>query len=203
MLLGILLSSLMYSQNITITNSYAKTALAKSDSIVKSIVGQSVFDKYVKSYKHLGFVNCKNSNDVLMFNYDDNFDCKPHIFTSWYYLIENSDTLLNFTLEANTDFNFENSHNDYYLKRLLGYAKVLNGQFSISHSKAKQIAIKNGLNKKDLSVNMDYDDNAAYRHGSNFWVAKCQIAKRCTILHIDPVDGKVLYKGEIFSISIE
>lgn len=191
-----------YGQSSSITNPYAKTALAKSDSILKSILGQAVFDKNVKSSKHLGFVNCKTSNDILLFNYDDNFDCKPHLFESWYYLVENSDTLLNFTLEAGADYRFDNSNNDYYLKRLPGYAKVLGGQFSISYSKARKLAIKNGMNNNDLSLNMEYKDKSGYKHGANFWVAKCKSEKSCTILHIDPVDGKVLYKGEEFLIHI-
>jgi hypothetical protein len=161
-------------------------------------MGRVIYDQFVKydeQYKF--FVHCRQADTLAILWLEDSIHCKPERYISHYCIIDGQDTLFHFALVAEADMDFTIREDGYNYYRLLAYKKLLEGEFVIPYQRAKEIALKKKIPLCNIELQLEYDKFGwkKYKNGKYYWTASTSDCDGCRLIHIDTLNGKILYKG--------
>lgn len=166
-------------------------ALKTCNAVVRDFFGDAIFKKHIQFDSSESFINCQQSDGIEMKDFGDSTCCLPNTYDMVYTLRENGETIFEFRMVSGSDMEFEHISTQSEAQ-LLGYKKLLAGNFPITYAKARAIAKKNGCTD-DMILELVYDEKGkADNLKSYYWEIENSFPQDRTVLvQIDPFSGKI------------
>ncbi|MFK7786148.1 MAG: hypothetical protein AB8B56_13585 [Crocinitomicaceae bacterium] len=172
---------------------YFEDDLAKNrcDSVLISIFGKELFSRNIQFDKGESTLNCEVDGDIQLIAFGDSNYCIPNSYDLRYVLNSNGNSIFPFRMVAGNDMVFE-PVSTIIQDQLMGYRKLLEGNFNISYTKAKSIAVMEGVdfNESYLELVMNEEDSLS-TSPSYLWEAELEYDHNSVLLLlIDAMSGE-------------
>jgi hypothetical protein len=178
-------------------------AIKNADKYLNKFFGDSIFNTSLKWNIYSSRVDAKYNYTYT--NYLDSIFFVPQEYNLNYkiyddniyvdYLYINADSL-GFVKELPTNHNLFDD--------LVGYKLLLNKTFLISKLKAIEIGEKHGIKGDSVYAKLENNRNEVLRIDykgekiiSYYWLVSVKDCKKCDLIHIDPLTGKLITKLKV------
>ncbi len=188
------------SENSTLTevddrfqSCYFEDNLAQNrcDSVLQDFFGSEIFKRHIRFDKSESFINCQSADKIEMKSFGDTECCLPNTYDMVYTIRENGQKIYEFPMVSGSDMEFEHVSTQSGAQ-LIGYKKLLAGEFQITYAEARAIAKKNGCTD-EMILELVYDEKGKANDAkSYFWEIEQALAQDKTVLvQIDPFSGSI------------
>ena len=183
-----------FSQGNEIGIRYIKAAKEKCDSAIILLLGNKLFGENVIWNKENSYVICETPKGNKQFSFSENFNGVPVKYNLDYYVVLKNDTLLRFDMLSDSIVDFSLTETSYWNHTLIGYKKLILGEFTISKTQALAIGKKKGVSGTRAKVQLNFDEFNDHKYNASgyYWEVYAEYEKKSIYVHIDPNSGKVL-----------
>jgi hypothetical protein len=168
-----------------------------ADYYLKSFFGDSIFINNIEWDMFHSSVDAKNNFTYT--NYFDTFSFIPQVYKLMYKIYQKGIFFDYFRLEADSLCKINITTKHFLYDDLIGYKKLINGNFKITQEKAIEIGEKYGIygegvyakliNNGDKIKSSDYIGEQIV---SYFWEVSIEDCEKCMKIHIDTNSGKIV-----------
>ena len=180
---------------------YYEDDLAKrrSDSVLISIFGKANFEQSVRFDLVESTMNCQIDGAIQLIPFGDTNYCVPNSYDLYYYVQENDALVFEFRIVAGSDMRFE-PISTIVGDQLRAYRKLLDGDFNISYTKARKIALENGVDFNESNLELVKNETVSSQGKSTYhWEAELEYDHNSVVLlWIDVMTGKT--RKEVLTI---
>jgi len=183
---------------------YYEEGLAKNqcDSVLISIFGEELYSKNVRFDLAESSLNCEVDGDIQLVAFGDSNHCVPNSYDLRYSVKSNGKSIFPFRMIAGKDMEFE-PVSTIIEDQLIGYRKLLEGDFKISYTQAKSIALAEGVDFNESALELVKNEGDSLSISSTFhWEAELEYDHNSVVLLlIDVMTGETnteLLKIEYF-----
>lgn len=167
------------------------------DSVLRIFFGEQIFTKHIRFDTAQSFVSCQKVDGIEMQAFGDTACCLPNTYDMVYIIRENGQKIYEFRMVSGSDMEFEQISTQSEAQ-LLGYKKLLDGDFPISFSDARIIAKKNGFTD-DMILELVKHEANLQEKSAYHWEAELEYDNNSVVLlWIDVMTGEA--RKEVLAI---
>jgi len=178
-------------------------ARKNADKYLTSFFGDSIFNTNLKWDIYFSRVDAKYNYTYT--NYLDSISFVPQEYNLNYNIYVDSFYVDYFYINADSLGSVKELPTNHYLfDDLIGYKLLLNKTFLISKLKAIEIGEKYGIEGDSVYAKLTNNRNEVLRTDykgekiiSYYWVVSVKDCKKCDLIHIDPITGKLITKMKV------
>lgn len=163
---------------------YYEEDLAKNkcDSVLTSIFGEKLFSQNVKFDLSESSLNCEVDGSIQLVTFGDSNYCVPNSYDLRYSVKSRGNIIFPFRMVAGNDMEFE-PVSTIIKDQLVGYRRLLEGDFKIGYPQAKSIAASKGVdfNESALELVKNEGDSLASQN-SYHWEAELESDQNSVVL---------------------